>query len=193
MIRLFDIVLSILAILLILPVLIILSIIVFFDLGRPIIFKQSRVGLNGKEFKIFKFRSMRDASEFDKKLETKTVNEFSIKIIDDPRVTKFGNFIRKLSLDELPQFFNILKGDMSFVGPRPFVKKEYNAFPKHWGERLSAKPGLTGLAQIKGRSDLPMEKIIENDIYWVHNKSLKLYITVIFKTFVFVLRRKSAY
>jgi lipopolysaccharide/colanic/teichoic acid biosynthesis glycosyltransferase len=193
MIRLFDIVLSILAVLLILPVLIILSTIVFFDLGSPIIFKQSRLGLNGKEFKIYKFRSMRDASELDKKLETKTVNEFSIKIIDDPRITKFGSFIRKFSLDELPQFFNILKGDMSFVGPRPFVKKEYDAFPKHWSERLSAKPGLTGLAQIKGRSDLPMEQIIENDVYWVHNKSLKLYITVIFKTFLFVLKRKNVY
>lgn len=193
MIRLFDIVLSILAILLILPVLVVLSILVFFDLGSPIIFKQSRLGLNGKEFKIYKFRSMRDAKESDENLEIKTVNEFSIKIINDPRITKLGNFIRKFSLDELPQFFNILKGDMSFVGPRPFVKKEYDAFPKYWSERLSAKPGLTGLAQIKGRSDLPMEEIIENDIYWVNNKSLKLYITIIFKTFLFVLRRKSVY
>ena len=128
-----------------------------FDLGNPIIFKQIRLGLKGERFKIYKFRSMRDEALDINNHER--VNNYTIKVKSDPRITRLGEILRSTSLDELPQLFNVLVGDMSIVGPRPFVPDDYSNFQMGWVDRLNVKPGITGLAQIRGRSDLTMEQL----------------------------------
>lgn len=192
LIRLFDIIFSILALILFGPVLLIIGLLVAKKMGAPVIFSQRRLGLNGSRFTVYKFRSMQNkAIVEDNHLEK--VNEYAIKYKNDPRVTPLGAFLRKTSLDELPQFWNVLKGDMSFVGPRPWVPEEYEELPKEWHYRLGAKPGITGLAQINGRSDLAMEKIVENDILWVNQQTIKHYFEVLCKTFFYTLKMKNVY
>lgn len=161
-------------------------------MGFPVVFAQKRLGLNGDVFTVYKYRSMiqkevADTSELEK------VNEYTIKFKNDPRITPLGAFLRKTSLDELPQLWNVLKGDMSVVGPRPWVPEEYEQLPKEWHKRLEAKPGITGLAQINGRSDLPMDKIVENDLLWVNNQTISHYFAVILKTFTYTLKMKNVY
>lgn len=190
-IRLIDIVISLTAIISLSPLLLLVGGAVMFDLGNPIIFKQIRLGLKGQRFKIYKFRSMRDEVLDIKKYER--VNDYTIKVKSDPRITRLGKFLRSTSLDELPQLFNVLIGDMSIVGPRPFVPDEYSNFQKRWVERLNVKPGITGLAQIRGRSDLTMEEIIESDVEWIENKGILLYFNVLIKTFYYVVKRNNVY
>ncbi len=190
-IRTFDIIISVVGFILLFPILFIVSIAVAFDLGFPILFKQERLGFKGEKFTIFKFRSMKN--EIINVDEYTKVNEYTIKVKNDPRVSVVGKFIRNTSLDELPQLLNVLLGNMSIVGPRPFVAKEYENFPEDWHSRLNCKPGVTGLAQIRGRSDLPMEKIIESDNEWIENRSLMLYLRVLAGTLIFILKRKNVY
>jgi len=192
LIRLFDIILSILALLFFSPVLITISVLVAIKMGTPVVFAQRRLGLKGKRFTVYKFRSMLNETIVnDEHLEK--VNQYAIKYKNDPRITPLGAFLRRTSLDELPQFWNVLIGDMSFVGPRPWVPEEYQNLPKEWHYRLDAKPGITGLAQINGRSDLAMDKIVENDILWVNKQTIKHYFEVIFKTFTYTLKMKNVY
>lgn len=192
LIRLADLVIAAAGLVALSPVMILLVFLVWADVGRPVFFRQIRLGKDGASFEMLKFRSMRDTPLADA-AELKTVNEYSIKVVNDPRITKLGAFIRKTSLDELPQLINVLRGDMSIVGPRPWVPVEYANFPEEWFGRLNVKPGITGLAQIAGRSDLHMEKIIACDLEWVRNRSLGTYLLVIFKTASAIAFGKSAY
>lgn len=163
----------------------ILSILIYFSQGRPIFYAQKRNGLNGKEFNCLKFRTMRPDKSNDKKPTER----------DDPRVTKLGRILRKTSLDELPQFFNVLKGDMSIVGPRPHMVSENESYAeiiKKYSLRHYVKPGITGLAQIRGYrgaidSEKDMELRVRTDIYYVRNWSFLLDLLIIYKTVRLVL------
>ena len=150
-----------------------------------IIFSQDRIGYKGKEFKMYKFRSMVvNAEELKKKLAEQ--NEMSgpmFKMKNDPRVTKVGKFIRKTSIDELPQLINILKGEMSLVGPRPSLPKEVKEFEPWMMERLEVKPGLTCYWQVSGRNDIDFEDWMKLDIKYVRERSFWVDIKLIFKTF----------
>ncbi len=151
----------------------------------PLFFAQKRVGKNGRFFKIYKFRSMyRDAEERKKELESQNeMNGFMFKMKDDPRITKVGKFIRKTSIDELPQFFNVLKGDMSLVGTRPPTVDEFRQYEAHQKRRLSAKPGITGLWQVSGRNDIKdFEDVVKLDVQYIDNWSLGLDIKILLKT-----------
>jgi len=161
----------------------------------PIFFSQTRIGKNGRRFKIYKFRSMyMDAEERKKELEAQ--NEMSglmFKMDNDPRITKVGMFLRKTSLDELPQFFNILKGDMSLVGTRPPTVDEYERYNFHYKRRLSMTPGLTGMWQVSGRSEITdFDDVVRYDLEYIDNWSLSLDFKILFQTVGVVLLRKGS-
>lgn len=154
----------------------IISLIIFFTDGRPVLFKQQRVGLNMEEFTILKFRTMKNEKNHASKIEFTKKN--------DPRITFIGRILRKYSLDELPQFLNVFYGDMSIVGPRPDTpQQKVNYDNATWQARHRVKPGITGLAQINGRSNITPEKRINYELEWIERKSLTLYLSVIWKTF----------
>lgn len=166
------------------PVIIIVAILVKFSSKGPIFFSQKRVGKNGKEFNMYKFRSMVvNAEELKEKLAAQ--NEMSgpmFKMKDDPRVTKIGKFIRKTSLDELPQLWNVIKGDMSLVGPRPSLPKEVAQFEEWMYKRLAVKPGLTCYWQVSGRNNIDFEDWMKLDCRYVDERNLWIDIKLIFKT-----------
>lgn len=194
--RLLDILGAIAGLIVLFPVFIIVAIIVKIDDPKgKVIFGHKRVGLNGKEFKCWKFRSMvHNAEEILKNLNEEQKKEYSetFKLKDDPRVTKVGAFIRKTSLDELPQLVNILTGDMTIVGPRPIVIKELEYYGKCAGVYLSVKPGLTGLWQVSGRSDTTYDERVEFDMEYVSKRTMSLDLYIIFKTIIKVLKREGA-
>ena len=151
----------------------------------PLFFAQQRVGKNGRFFKIYKFRSMyRDAEERKKELEGRNeMNGFMFKMKDDPRITKVGKFIRKTSIDELLQFYNVLRGDMSLVGTRPPTVDEFRQYESHQKRRLSAKPGITGLWQVSGRNNIKdFEDVVRLDVQYIDNWSIGLDIKILLKT-----------
>ncbi len=161
----------------------------------PLIFKQRRVGRNGRFFNMYKFRSMyRDAEERKKELmEKNEMNGLMFKMTDDPRITKVGKFIRKTSIDELPQFFNVLKGDMSLVGTRPPTVDEFKQYEGHHKRRLSMKPGITGLWQVSGRSDIEnFEDVVKLDLQYIDNWCIAEDIKILFKTVKVILFGKGA-
>lgn len=161
----------------------------------PLFFKQKRVGLNGRYFYIYKLRSMyMDAEERKKELMSQNeMNGFMFKMTDDPRITKVGKFIRKTSIDELPQFFNVLRGDMSLVGTRPPTVDEYKHYESHHKRRLSMKPGITGMWQVSGRSSIEdFEDVVALDTQYIDNWTLKLDIEILFKTVFVVFKGKGA-
>lgn len=192
--RTIDIVGSLIGIILTSPLLLIIGIWIKLESKGPIVFSQERVGLKGKTFKMYKLRSMVvNAEELKKKLETK--NEMSgpmFKIKDDPRITKVGRFIRKTSIDELAQLVNVLKGDMSLVGPRPSLPKEVEQFEDWMLERLEVKPGLTCYWQVMGRNNIEFNEWMELDVKYVRERSLWLDIKLIFKTFFVLFGDKNA-
>lgn len=160
----------------------------------PLFFSQKRVGRNGRIFKIYKFRSMyADAEERKKELmEQNEMNGLMFKMTDDPRITKVGKFIRKTSLDELPQFWNVLKGDMSLVGTRPPTVDEFERYEGYHKRRLSMTPGLTGVWQVSGRSDITdFEEVVNMDVEYIKNWTLRRDIEIIFKTVQVVLSSNS--
>ncbi|OLN32169.1 sugar transferase [Desulfosporosinus metallidurans] len=172
-------------------------IIVKLSSSGPAIFAQERLGLDGKRVRIYKFRTMVVDSERQlvALLENEEINKDyhdSFKIENDPRITPLGKYLRKLSLDELPQFINILKGDLSFVGPRPIVPAEIARYGTHGNVILRVKPGLTGLWQVSGRNDVSYEDRIQMDLYYIHNWSLVLDLKIIFQTIPVVLFGKGA-
>ena len=192
--RLIDIIGSLIGLILASPIFAVVGILIKLESKGPVIFSQTRVGLNGKEFKMYKLRSMVvNAEELKKKLEEK--NEMSgpmFKIKDDPRITKVGKFIRKTSIDELAQLVNVLKGDMSLVGPRPSLPKEVEQFEDWMLERLEVKPGLTCYWQVMGRNNIEFEEWMELDVKYVRERSLWLDIKLIFKTFFVLFGDKNA-
>ena len=192
--RIIDIVASFIGLILLSPLILIVSILIKLESKGEVIFKQKRVGLNGKEFYMYKFRSMViNAEELKKQLESQ--NEMSgpmFKIKDDPRITKVGKFIRKTSIDELPQLINVIKGDMSLVGPRPSLPKEVEKFEQWMMERLEVKPGLTCIWQVSGRNNIDFEDWMKLDIKYVRERSFKLDIKLILKTVLVLLGDKNA-
>ena len=161
----------------------------------PIFFSQERVGRNGRRFRIYKFRSMyMDAEERKKELMAHNkMDGLMFKMDDDPRIMPIGKFIRRVSIDELPQSINILKGDMSLVGTRPPTVDEYEQYELHHKSRLAAKPGLTGMWQVSGRSDITdFEEVVKLDTEYISNFSLGLYLKILFKTVGVVLGKKGS-
>ncbi len=161
----------------------------------PVFFSQTRVGKNGKEFKMYKVRSMCIDAE-EKLAELIRHNEIEgamFKMKDDPRITKVGKFIRKTSIDELPQLWNVLKGDMSLVGPRPPLVREVKDYTEHDKERLLVKPGCTGLWQVSGRNNLTFNQMVELDIEYIENISFINDLSIFFKTFKILVRNDGAY
>lgn len=178
--RFFDFVLSLLAIILLSTVMIIVAILVKIKLGSPIIFTQERPGKDEKIFKMYKFRSMTDQRDENGNL-----------LPDDIRLTKFGKLLRSTSLDELPELFNILKGDMAIVGPRPLLARYLPLYNEHQRHRHDVRPGFTGWAQCNGRNAISWEEKFDLDVYYTKHVSLLLDIKIIFKTVKVVLFREG--
>lgn len=193
--RFADILCSTIAIILLSPFFIIISIAIKATSKGPVIFIHKRVGKNGKEIGIYKFRSMvMNAEELIEKFTPEQKEEFqkNFKLENDPRITKIGKILRKTSLDELPQLFNILKGDLSIVGPRPIMEVETEIYGKYKDMLLSVKPGLTGFWAANGRSDTSYKRRRAMEIYYVKNRSLLFDIKIILKTVISVFKGEGA-
>ncbi|MFZ4064850.1 MAG: sugar transferase [Rhodoluna sp.] len=193
-----DLVGGLLAFLISLPVVLVTAIFVKLEDGGPAFFKQTRVGLNGQQFTMYKIRSMKVGAELEhaerqQALADQLTNSNMFKDPEDPRVTKVGKIIRKYSIDELPQFLNVLKGDMSLVGPRPPLLSEVEQWQGHESRRLLVKPGVTGPWQIGGRSLLTWEETVAIDLNYVENWSVLTDLSIIFKTVVYVFRGSGAF
>ncbi|WP_243557341.1 sugar transferase [Priestia megaterium] len=165
------------------------------DPKGPVFFSQKRIGKNEKEFKMYKFRSMVTDAE-EKLQELLKKNEASgamFKMKDDPRITKIGKFIRKTSIDELPQLWNVLRGDMSLVGPRPPLPREVAEYTMHDKKRLLVQPGCTGLWQVSGRSNIGFEEMVKLDIYYIEKRNVFFDFKIILKTVLVLFGSKDAY
>lgn len=193
--RFLDIFLSLIGLVLLSPFFLIIAIIIKLDSKGPIFFVHSRIGEKGKTIGIYKFRTMvTNAEELIKKFTPEQKEEFErcYKLEKDPRVTKIGDFLRKTSLDELPQILNILKGELSIIGPRPIVQAELEKYGDNKEKFLSVKPGLTGYWAANGRSDTSYEERIQMELYYVDNMSFWLDIKIFFKTILAVIKKEGA-
>lgn len=192
--RIIDIVGSAFGIIILSPIMIIIAVLIELESKGSIIFSQERVGKDGKLFKMYKFRSMiENAEELLDNLKDK--NEMSgpmFKIKDDPRITRVGKFIRKTSIDELPQLFNVLKGEMSLVGPRPNLPREVEKFTDFQKQKLLAKPGLTCYWQVMGRNNIDFEDWMKLDVKYIKERSIWIDMKLIFKTFFVLFGDKNA-
>jgi exopolysaccharide biosynthesis polyprenyl glycosylphosphotransferase len=177
------------------PVMALLALAIKLDSPGPIIFRQKRVGMHGQEFVVYKFRSMREGAD-EEKVKLLDLNEMHgplFKIRQDPRITRVGRFMRRSSLDELPQLFNVLRGEMSLVGPRPHTSLEVAQYQVWQKQVLEAPPGLTGLAQVSGRSQLSFDEQCLLDIYYIENWSPALDIKILLRTIPKALSGEGAY
>jgi len=192
--RFMDILLSIIGILILLPVYAIISIAIKVNSKGPAIFKQVRIGKNHKPFTIYKFRTMVVNAEQKRELEIdpEKIGDFVFQSRSDDRITKVGSFLRRTSLDELPQLFNVLIGNMSLIGPRPEIPDVVKFYPKEYEQRLLVSPGITGLAQISGRGEIELAKTIEYDLTYIKEFSIWNDIKILFKTFFSVLKKEGA-
>lgn len=193
--RAFDLVLASLVVVLGLPIWLVVALCIKLDSRGPVFFRQERVGHKGERFRMFKFRSMHIDAE--KRLaDLKAVNEADgaiFKIKNDPRITRVGRWLRRYSIDEFPQLLNVLKGEMSLVGPRPPLPSEVSVYEeRHW-RRLEAWPGMTGLWQVSGRSDLSFDEMVRLDIYYIENWALLFDMTILARTLPAVLSSRGAY
>ena len=163
--------------------------------NSPIIFAQKRVGRNGKLFTMYKFRSMCvDAEEkLDKLVDKNEIKGAMFKMKEDPRVTEFGKFIRRTSLDELPQLINVIKGDMSLIGPRPPLQREVSEYTQYDMQRLLVKPGCSGLWQVSGRNEVHFEEMVDLDIKYIQNRSIRYDVKLIIKTLNVMIKTEGAY
>lgn len=175
--RLFDFIVALCALLTLLPVIIVVAVLIRFKLGSPILFTQDRPGLNGKIFKMMKFRTMLDGKD-----------KYGNLLPDNERMTKFGAFLRSTSLDELPGLFNVLKGDMSLVGPRPLLVQYLPLYSAEQARRHNVRPGITGWAQVNGRNAISWDQKFKLDVWYVDNQSflldLKILLLTVKKVFV---------
>ncbi|NME32199.1 sugar transferase [Ligilactobacillus ruminis] len=178
--RTVDFLLSLVSIIILSPVLLILAVVVRIKMGNPIVFSQSRPGINGKIFKMYKFRTMTNEKDENGNL-----------LPDEMRLNKFGAFLRSTSLDELPELFNILKGDMAIVGPRPLLVEYLPLYTRKQARRHEVRPGMTGYAQVNGRNELSWEKKFELDVEYVDNVTFVNDLRIIFKTVKTVLKREG--
>ncbi len=177
---LLDKILALILIILFAPVMLVVAVLIYLWDGRPVIFTQERPGYKGKIFKIYKFRTMTNEKDKNGNL-----------LPDEKRLKGIGKIIRSLSLDELPQLFNVLKGDMSFVGPRPLLKEYLPLYNEREKKRHEVKPGITGLAQVMGRNSISWKEKFEYDVYYVENLSFWLDLKIIFLTIIKVLKREG--
>ena len=178
--RLIDIVLALLTLIALLPLLIVVAVLVKSNFGRPVFFTQTRPGLKGRPFKIFKFRTMIDARDSQ-----------NVMLVDEDRLTSFGRFLRSTSLDELPELINVLRGDMSFVGPRPLLIEYLELYTPAQARRHEVRPGITGWAQVNGRNALSWEKKFKLDVWYVDNQSLWQDLKILFLTVVKTITREG--
>lgn len=186
--KIFDYSVSLISLILLFPLFIVLGLIIKLESKGPVFFKQERLGKNQKIFKIYKFRTMVNNAE--------KIGSGIFATEQDKRITKIGKFLRKTSLDELPQIINILKGEMSFVGPRPPVTYhpyKVNEYSLHKAKRFQVKPGITGLAQVSGRNNLTWDERIEYDVEYVKEKTFIKDIIILLKTFIRVMFIKNIY
>ncbi|MBO1511898.1 sugar transferase [Metabacillus bambusae] len=197
--RTIDITGAILGLVLISPLFIIISILYMYGEAKgPVFFKQIRIGEYGKKFHIYKFRSMlmnaEEKLKSDNNLYKKYVeNNYKLEPNEDPRITKLGQFLRSTSLDEIPQLINVIKGDMSLVGPRPVVEEELKEYGAKKSILLSVKPGITGYWQVSGRSNIGYPDRVDLELHYVYEQSLKLDFVILIRTVVQVLLKKGAY
>lgn len=197
--RIIDIVGAIIGLILSSPLFLCIGIFYLFgDSKGPVLFKQIRVGKHGERFYIYKFRSMivnaEEKLKADKELYQKYLrNNYKLEPHEDPRITNLGRFLRKTSLDEIPQLINVLKGEMSLVGPRPVVEEELKEYGSEVSKFLSVKPGMTGYWQISGRSEVGYPERVDVELFYVEHQSLFLDIAILLKTVAMVLLRKGAY
>lgn len=178
--RLFDVTAAAGGIICISPVLAVVALVVRKKLGSPVIFKQTRIGQYGEPFEIYKFRSMTDERDAAGNLKS-----------DEERLTDTGSFLRKYSLDELPQLFNVLKGDLSLVGPRPLLMQYLKLFNREQMKRHMIKPGITGWAQVNGRNELSWQEKFDMDVWYVENRSFRLDIKILYMTIRDLFKRKK--
>ncbi|WP_139903845.1 sugar transferase [Clostridium thermarum] len=193
--RVLDIIGGVVGLILFSPLILIVAIIIKLDSKGPAIFGHNRLGKNGKIIKVYKFRSMvHNADELLNNLSEEEKKEFekNFKLENDPRITRIGGFLRKTSIDELPQFFNVLIGNMTLVGPRPIVEKELEKYGKYKDKLLSVKPGLTGNWQVSGRSDTTYEERVMLDMEYIDKRSIWNDIKIMIKTVYVVLAKKGA-
>ena len=176
--RLADIVVALLVLILFSPIILIVAILIRFNLGSPIFFRQQRPGLHGKPFQMIKFRTMRDAQGKDGQ-----------PLPDEERMTRFGNLLRKVSLDELPELWNVVRGEMSLVGPRPLLMQYLERYSERQKKRHDVRPGVTGWAQVNGRNAVDWDTRFEMDVWYVENWSLMLDLKILVLTVKTVLKR----
>lgn len=193
-----DIVFSLVLMIVLLPVFIVIGVLIKLFGGRgKVFFKHERVGRGGKLFKMYKFRTMKSDKSIDEYLTSEQLELFhkEYKLEDDPRITKIGRFLRKTSLDELPQIINVLLGQMTFIGPRPVTEEETYFYGKDRAKLLSVKPGITGYWQVYGRNSITYEsgERQKSELYYVDNRSLLLDLKIFFKTITAVFSGKDAY
>lgn len=194
--RVIDLIGSILGLVVLFPFFIVLAILMKIEEPKgPIFFSQTRVGLNGEKFKMYKIRSMVVNAEelLEDLLEQNEIEGAMFKMKEDPRITKVGKFIRKTSIDELPQLWNVVKGEMSLVGPRPPLEREVEEYTDHDKQRLLIKPGCTGLWQVSGRNDLGFDEMVELDLKYINNLSLRNDLVIGIKTIWVMVKPNSAY
>ena len=193
--RVIDVILASVALILLSPLFAIIAIAIKIDSKGPVFFAHKRIGKNGKIIKLYKFRSMViNAEELIKSFTPEQMREYkeNYKLTNDPRITKVGKFLRKTSLDELPQLINIINGDLSIIGPRPVVADELEKYGVNKDKFLSVTPGLTGYWAANGRSNTTYEQRMETELYYIDNLSLKMDIKVFFKTILSVLKKEGA-
>lgn len=193
--RVIDVILASVALILLSPLFAIIAIAIKIDSKGPVFFAHKRIGKNGKIIKLYKFRSMViNAEELIKSFTPEQMREYkeNYKLTNDPRITKVGKFLRKTSLDELPQLINIINGDLSIIGPRPVVADELKKYGVNKDKFLSVTPGLTGYWAANGRSNTTYEQRMEMELYYIDNLSLKMDIKVFFKTILSVLKKEGA-
>lgn len=193
--RVFDLVISTIGLIILSPIFLILAIIVKLDSKGPVFFAHTRYGKNGKKFKMYKFRTMyENAQDMINDFTPEQMKEWkeNFKLQDDPRITKVGKFLRKTSLDELPQIVNIMKGDLSIIGPRPVIEEELEKYGENKEKFLSVTPGLTGYWQANGRSSTTYEQRMEMELYYIDHISPKLDFKIFFKTIESVIEKEGA-
>lgn len=193
--RVFDLVLASIALILLVPIIPLIAVMIRLDTPGPILFKQDRVGKNGRAFKFYKFRSMHTGAEQHKK-DVEGLNEQDgpvFKVRTDPRITSVGKFLRRSSLDEIPQIFNVFRGEMSIVGPRPPLPSEVEHYQPWHRRRLEVTPGITCLWQISGRSHLSFNEWMRLDVEYLKQRSLKTDLLILVRTIPAVVARKGAY
>ena len=178
--RLFDIIATSATILILSPVIITAALIVRLKMGVPVFFKQKRPGLHGKPFIIYKFRTMTDKKDHDGKV-----------LPDEMRLTPLGKFLRRFSIDELPQLFNVIRGDLSLVGPRPLLMEYLPLYTPESARRHDVKPGITGWAQVNGRNALSWDERFRLDVWYVYNRSFMLDLKILWLTFIKVFRKEG--